>query len=92
MTTCLSVIRPPLKPFSKPMRKGEYYSHDLLEMAAYGILGLQRNAENDEKVLNLHNHLIWKSYERGKDDVTDAIMDEAERLAESEESSPFALR
>jgi hypothetical protein len=43
-------------------------------------------------VLNLHNHLIWKSYERGKDDVTDAIMDEAERLAESEESSPFALR
>lgn len=74
------------------MRKGEYYSHDLLEMAAYGILGLQRNAENEERVLNLHNHLIWKSYERGKDDVTDAIMDEAERLAESEESPPFALR
>ena len=48
--------------------------------------------ENEEKVLNLHNHLIWKSYERGKDDVTDAIIDEAERLAESEESSPFALR
>ena len=71
------------------MRKGEYYSHDLLEMAAYGILGLQRTKE---KVLNLHNHLIWKSYERGKDDVTDAIMDEAERLAESEESSPLALR
>lgn len=75
------------------MRKGEYYnSHDLLEMAAYGILGLQRTKENEEKVLNLHNHLIWKSYERGKDDATDAIMDEAERLAESEESSPFALR
>lgn len=64
------------------MRKGEYHSHDLLEMAAYGILGLQRTKENEEKVLNLHNHLIWKSYERGKDDVTDAIMDEAERLAE----------
>ena len=47
MTTCLSVIRPPLKPFSKPMRKGEYYSHDLLEMAAYGILGLQRTKENE---------------------------------------------
>lgn len=74
------------------MRKGEYYSHDLLEMAAYGILGLQRTKENEERVLNLHNHLIWKSYERGKDDVTDAIMDEAERLAESEESPPFALR
>lgn len=58
MTTCLSVIRPPLKPFSKPMRKGEYYSHDLLDMAAYGILGLQRTKENEEKVLNLHNHLI----------------------------------
>ena len=41
------------------MRKGEYYSHDLLEMAAYGILGLQRTKENEEKVLNLHNHLIW---------------------------------
>ena len=53
---------------------------------------IQRTKENEEKVLNLHNHLIWKSYERGKDDVTDAIMDEAERLAESEESSPFALR
>lgn len=74
------------------MSKGEYYSHDLLEMAAYGILGLQRTEENEERVLNLHNHLIWKSYERGKDDVTDAIMDEAERLAESEESPPFALR
>ena len=74
------------------MRKGEYSCHDLRGGAAYGILNLQRTMENEEKVLNLHNHLIWKSYERGKDDVTDAIMDEAERLAESEESSPFALR
>ena len=29
------------------MRNGEYYSHDLLEMAAYGILGLQRTKENE---------------------------------------------
>lgn len=74
------------------MSKGEYFSHDLLEMAAYGILGLERTEENEERVLNLHNHLIWKSYERGVDDMTDAIMDAAERLAESEENSPFALR
>lgn len=74
------------------MSNGEYFSYDLLEMAAYGILGLERTEENDEKVLNLHNHLIWKSYERGVDDMTDAIMEEAERLAESEVIPPLALR
>lgn len=72
------------------MRNGWYFGHDLLEMAAYGVLGLERNEENEIRVMNLHNHLIWGAYVPGADDMTDAIMEEAERLAESEESSPLA--
>lgn len=57
------------------------------------LRGCLASANEVDKAHGTADHIITHVIvQRGKDDVTDAIMDEAERLAESEESSPFALR
>lgn len=46
--------------------------YDLLERVSHS-LHLEMTQENEERIINLHNHLIWRSYMPGRDDVTDAI-------------------
>lgn len=49
----------------------EYCDYDKLEKAAKELqLDLENN---EEKLLNLHNHLIWHSYRPTQDGVMDAI-------------------
>lgn len=46
--------------------------YDLLEKVSRS-LHLEMTQENEERLINLHNHLIWRSYIPGRDDVADAI-------------------
>lgn len=41
---------------------------------AFDSLHLEMTVENEERLINLHNHLIWRSYTSGNDDVADAIL------------------
>lgn len=52
---------------------GEYYSYDRLENASRKLHLNPSALENEERLMNLHNHLVWRSYSPGKDEVTDAI-------------------
>lgn len=51
----------------------EYYNFDRLEDAARELHLNTEEQENEEKLFNLHNHLIWHSYCPGKDETADAI-------------------
>lgn len=51
----------------------EYYSFDRLEDAARKLHLNTEEQENEEKLFNLHNHLIWHSYRPFEDALTDAI-------------------
>ena len=51
----------------------EYYSFDRLEDAARELHLNTEEHENEEKLFNLHNHLIWHSYRPFEDALTDAI-------------------
>lgn len=52
---------------------GEYYSYDRLAEASRKLHLNPAQAENEERLMNLHNHLVWHSYSPGQDEVTDAI-------------------
>ena len=51
----------------------EYYSFDRLEDAARELHLNTEEQENEEKLFNLHNHLIWHSNRPFEDALTDAI-------------------
>lgn len=51
----------------------EYYSFDRLEDAARELHLNTEEQENEEKLFNLHNYLIWHSYRPFEDALTDAI-------------------
>ena len=51
----------------------EYYSFDRLEDAAREFHLNSEEQENEEKLFNQHNHLIWHSYRPFEDALTDAI-------------------
>ena len=51
----------------------EYYSFDRLEDAARELHLNTEEQENEEKLFNLHKHLIWHSYRPFEDALTDAI-------------------
>lgn len=51
----------------------EYYNFDRLEDAARELHLNTEEQENEEKLFNLHNHLIWYSYRPFQDALTDAI-------------------
>lgn len=51
----------------------EYYSFDRLEDAARELHLNTEEQENEEKLFNLHNHLIWHSHRPFEDALTDAI-------------------
>ena len=52
----------------------EYYNFDRLEDAARELHLNTEELENEEKLFNLHNHLIWHSYRPFEDALTDAIL------------------
>ena len=45
----------------------EYFSYDRLEEASKKLHLNPTVPENEERLMNLHNHLIWHSYCPGKD-------------------------
>lgn len=47
--------------------------YDRLERAFFS-LHMEMTEENETKLMNLHNHLIWHSYEPGKEPAADAIL------------------
>lgn len=51
----------------------EIYDYGRLEEAAKR-LHLEETEETEIRLLNLHNHLVWHSYDPGKDPVADAIL------------------
>ena len=51
----------------------EYYNFDRLEDAARELHLNTEEQENEEKLFNLHNHLIWHSYRPFEDALTDVI-------------------
>lgn len=51
----------------------EYYSYDRLENASRKLHLNPSVPENEERLMNLHNHLVWRSYSPGKDKTADAI-------------------
>lgn len=51
----------------------EYYSYDRLAEASRKLHLNPAQLENEERLMNLHNHLVWHSYSPGQDEVTDAI-------------------
>ena len=51
----------------------EYYNFDRLADAARELHLNTEEQENEEKLFNLHNHLIWHSYRPFEDALTDAI-------------------
>lgn len=51
----------------------EVYDFGRLERAAK-CLHLPETEETEIRIFNLHNHLIWHSYQEGKDLVADAIL------------------
>ena len=51
----------------------EYYNFDRLEDAARELHLNTEEQENEEKLFNLHNRLIWHSYRPFEDALTDAI-------------------
>ena len=51
----------------------EYYSFDRLADVARELHLNTEEQENEEKLFNLHNHLIWHSYRPFEDALTDAI-------------------
>lgn len=51
----------------------EIYDYSRLERAAKR-LHLEETDETEIGLLNLHNHLVWHSYIKGKDLVADAIL------------------
>ena len=51
----------------------DIYDYSRLEKAAKR-LHLEETEETEIRLLNLHNHLVWHSYDPGKDPVADAIL------------------
>lgn len=51
----------------------EIYDYSRLEKAAK-CLQLEETEESEVWLLNLHNHLVWHSYEPGSDPAADAIL------------------
>lgn len=51
----------------------EYFSYDRLEEASKKLHLNPMVPENEEWLMNLHNHLVWHSYCPGKDETADAI-------------------
>lgn len=47
--------------------------YDRLEKAFFS-LHMEMTEENEIGLMNLHNHLIWHSYEPGKEPAADAIL------------------
>lgn len=47
--------------------------YDRLEKAFFS-LDMEMTEENEIGLMNLHNHLIWHSYEPGKEPAADAIL------------------
>lgn len=47
--------------------------YDRLEKAFFS-LHMEMTEENEIGLINLHNHLIWHSYEPGKEPAADAIL------------------
>lgn len=58
------ILTPPLS---------EYYNFDRLEDSARKLHLNTEEQENEEKLFNLHNHLVWHSYRPFQDVLTDAI-------------------
>lgn len=52
---------------------GEYISCDRLENASQKLHLDLAQPENEVRLINLHNHLVWHSYTPGKDGIADAI-------------------
>lgn len=51
----------------------EYFSYDRLEEASKKLHLNPMVPENEERLMNLHNHLVWHSYRPFEDALTDAI-------------------
>lgn len=51
----------------------EYFSYDRLEKASEKLHLNPAIPENEERLMNLHNHLVWRSYHFGDDEIADAI-------------------
>lgn len=51
----------------------EYFSYDRLEEASKKLHLNPMVPENEEWLMNLHNHLVWHPYCPGKDETADAI-------------------
>ena len=63
----------------------EYYNFDRLEDAARELHLNTEEQENEEKLFNLHNHLIWHSYHPFQDALTDAIFSMEKREEQDKE-------
>lgn len=51
----------------------DIYDYSRLEKAARR-LHLEETEETEIRLLDLHNHLVWRSYIRDKDPIADAIL------------------
>lgn len=58
---------------SKKLSYKAICDYDRLQRA-FDSLHLEMTEENEERLINLHNHLIWRSYTSRNDDVADAIL------------------
>ena len=52
----------------------EYYNFDRLEDAARELHLNTEEQENEEKLFNLHNHLIWHSYRPFEDAIFSVVI------------------
>lgn len=69
----------------------EIYDYGRLEKALKR-LHLEETEETEIGLLNLHNHLIWHSYNPGVDPVADAIfLSVTEELMQEHETGPEGL-
>lgn len=57
----------------KAPKPEDYYNYDRLEKASEKLHLNPAIPENEERLMNLHNHLVWRSYCFGKDETADAI-------------------
>lgn len=73
-----------------------FYNYDRLECAAVK-LGLLKSESDEEKLINLHNQLVWHLYRPGEDPHMDAILRLMIRAILTEEAAgasdiPYELR
>lgn len=51
----------------------EYFAYDRLARASEKLHLNPAVPENEERLMDLHNHLVWRSYRFGQDETADAI-------------------